>query len=53
MAGMYVPVEVSPAVERRASDLRQELKLHLPAGLQRGSVQVEVVCGAFISHAQV
>ena len=53
IAGAYIPVAVSVDAATSANDHRQQLNLRLPAGLQRGSVQVEVVVGGFISHSQV
>lgn len=32
---------------------QQQVKVHLPAGLPRGALQLEVICGGFISPSQV
>ncbi|DBA97467.1 TPA: hypothetical protein ACH3X1_015182 [Trebouxia sp. C0004] len=50
--GSYVPVEVSPVAGTSSNILNQQLHMRLPAGLSRGSVQVEVVRGGFISHSK-
>ncbi len=52
-AGSYVPVEVSPVAGTSSNVLKQQLHMQLPAGLSRGSVQVEVVRGGFISRSKV
>lgn len=50
--GLYVPVTVTQGSGTAVSDLRQEVHMQLPAGLSRGSVQVEVARGGFISHSK-
>lgn len=50
--GSYVPVEVSPVAGTNSNILKQQLHMQLPAGLSRGSVQVEVVRGGFISRSK-
>lgn len=50
--GSYVPVEVSPVAGTSSDVLKQQLHMRLPAGLTRGSVQVEVVRGGFISRSK-
>ena len=46
-------MEVSPSNAEGSGNLQQQLKLQLPTGLHRGSVQIEVASGGFISQAQV
>ncbi len=48
-----MPVEVSPVAGTSSNVLKQQLHMQLPAGLSRGSVQVEVVRGGFISRSKV
>ena len=48
-----MPVTVTQGSGTAVSDLRQEVHMQLPAGLSRGSVQVEVARGGFISHSKV
>ncbi|KAL0035224.1 hypothetical protein WJX79_007134 [Trebouxia sp. C0005] len=50
--GSYVPVEVSHVAGTTSNVLKQQLRMQLPAGLSRGSVQVEVVHGGFISRSK-
>lgn len=53
IAGAYVPVMVTQVLGTAENDLRQEVHVQLPAGLHRGSVQVEVARGGFISCSKV
>ncbi len=46
-------MEVSPVAGTSSNVLKQQLHMQLPAGLSRGSVQVEVVRGGFISRSKV
>lgn len=46
-------MEVSPVAGTSSDVLKQQLHMRLPAGLTRGSVQVEVVRGGFISRSKV
>lgn len=52
-AGAYLPVEVTQVAGSSGANHGQQLMLQLPPGLARGSVQIEIARGSFISHAVV
>lgn len=51
--GAYLPVEVTQLEGSGGANHGQQLMLQLPSGLGRGSVQIEIARGGFISQAAV
>lgn len=53
VAGAYLPIEVTQVEDSSGANHGQQLMLQLPPGLSRGSVQIEIAYGSFISQAVV
>ncbi|KAL3149084.1 hypothetical protein ABBQ32_001927 [Trebouxia sp. C0010 RCD-2024] len=49
--GAYLPIEVTQVEDSSGANHGQQLMLQLPPGLSRGSVQIEIAYGSFISQA--